>query len=110
MMKKYFTRFCNKMIYFRNRLENLCFNVYEYDQAEFEKIVQNFYPSANGPVRLAIYSIGKGRKNIRRACRVRSNGGRMAHHITGRRRRGRRNGDEACNAGSRRTGRADRLY
>ena len=53
---------------------------------------------------------GKGRKNIRRACRVRSNGGRMAHHITGRRRRGRRNGDEACNAGSRRTGRADRLY
>ena len=52
----------------------------------------------------------RGAKNIRRACRVRSNGGRMAHHITGRRRRGRRNGDEACNAGSRRTGRADRLY
>lgn len=52
----------------------------------------------------------QGAQNIRRACRVRSNGGRMAHHITGRRRRGRRNGDEACNAGSRRTGRADRLY
>ena len=63
-MKKYFTRFCDKMIYFRNRLENLCFNVYEYDQAEFEKIVQNFYPGADGPVLLAIYSIGNGRKNI----------------------------------------------
>lgn len=63
-MKKYFIRFRNKLVCFRNCLEALCFDVHEYDQAAFEKIVQNFYPGAAGPVRLAVYSIGKGRKNI----------------------------------------------
>lgn len=63
-MKKNFVSFRNKVIRFRNRLEALFFDVYEYDQAEFEEIVQKFYPGANGPVRIAVYSIGKGRKNI----------------------------------------------
>lgn len=63
-MKKYLIRFCNILVCFRNRLEAMCFNVYEYDQAEFKKIIQDFYPGADGPVRLAVYSIGQGRKNI----------------------------------------------
>ena len=51
-----------------------------------------------------------GSQNLCRSCRIRGNGRCVPYYVSGRKRRGSRDGDEACDGRGRRTAGADRLH